>query len=163
MRTRRSYEPGHRPKFLVVVDGTPESDRAWRFAARRASRTGAGLVMLAALPAPPAQDWLNIEEMMRAEAMAAAEATLAKAAAAVRAVAGLEPECVARLGTAADEIVGLVDQDEDIAYLVLAAGTGSEGPGPLVTALAGRQILKLPVPVVIVPGLLTDAEIDALA
>ena len=44
---RRSFESGHRPKFLVVVDGSPESSRAVHFAARRVARIGASLVMLA--------------------------------------------------------------------------------------------------------------------
>ena len=43
---RRSYEAGHSPKFLVVVDDTPECDRAVHFASRRAMRTGAAVVML---------------------------------------------------------------------------------------------------------------------
>ena len=31
-----------------------------------------------------------------------------------------------------EEILKLIEEDEDIAILVLAAGTGKEGPGPLV-------------------------------
>ncbi len=34
LKPRRAYETGHRPKFLVVVDETPEADRALYFAAR---------------------------------------------------------------------------------------------------------------------------------
>ena len=43
---RRSYEAGHKPKFLVVIDETPECDRAVYFASRRAARIGASVVML---------------------------------------------------------------------------------------------------------------------
>ena len=46
---------------------------------------------------------------------------------------------------------------------VLAAGTGREGPGPLVSALAGKSSASFPIPVAIVPGHLEDEEIDALA
>jgi hypothetical protein len=42
-KKRRSYEAGHKPKFLVVIDDTPECDRAVYFASRRAARTGAGV------------------------------------------------------------------------------------------------------------------------
>ena len=38
---RRAYEPGHRPKLLVIVDDTPECERAVLFAARRVRRSGA--------------------------------------------------------------------------------------------------------------------------
>ena len=43
---RRSYESGHSPKFLVVIDDTPECDRAVYFASRRALRIGAAVIML---------------------------------------------------------------------------------------------------------------------
>ena len=41
-RRRRSYEAGHKPKWLVVIDDTEECDRAVYFAARRAARVGDG-------------------------------------------------------------------------------------------------------------------------
>jgi hypothetical protein len=46
---------------------------------------------------------------------------------------------------------------------MLAAGSAKEGPGPLVSTLAGRAAASFPIPIVIVPGSLTDEEIDALA
>jgi hypothetical protein len=44
----------------------------------------------------------------------------------------------------------------------MMADTG-EGPGPLVSTIAGKSASTFPIPVVIVPGGLTDEEIDALA
>jgi hypothetical protein len=46
---------------------------------------------------------------------------------------------------------------------VLAAGSGTEGPGPLVTAIAGKGAGSFPIPVTIVPGTLDDESIAALA
>ena len=57
----------------------------------------------------------------------------------------------------------LINEDEDVSFLVLAAGSSKEGPGPLVSTLAGRAASTFPIPIVIVPGGLTDEEIDALA
>jgi hypothetical protein len=42
---RRSYEAGHTPKFLVVVDDTPECDRAIYYASRRCARISSKVVM----------------------------------------------------------------------------------------------------------------------
>ena len=42
-KPRRSYETWHRPKFLAVVDDTPECTRAVYFAARRAGRMEAAV------------------------------------------------------------------------------------------------------------------------
>ena len=56
-KPRRAYETGHRPKFLALVEEGPEADRALRFAARRARRVGASLLLLAVVEpdeeAPP--------------------------------------------------------------------------------------------------------------
>ena len=48
------------------------------------------------------------------------------------------------------------------AILVLAAGTGKEGPGPLVAGL-GKTVSAYPIPVAIVPGHLGDEDLDALS
>ncbi|MFC7395963.1 universal stress protein [Chelatococcus sp. GCM10030263] len=162
-KPRRAYEAGHRAKFLAIVDETPECDRALYFAARRAVRTGVSLILLCIKPEVEQQAWLGVGEVMRAEAEEEATAALDRAAAYVRGIVGLEPECALRIGAMADELVRFIEEDEDIALLVLAAGTGNEGPGPLVTALVGRTIANFPVPVAIVPGHLGDEDIDALA
>ena len=162
-RRRRSFESGHRPKFLVVVDETPECDRAVYFAARRAVRLGASVVMLAVAEPPEDFEWLGVEDALREEAEAATEARLAAVAADIRARAGIDPEPVVRTGDRAEEILALIEADADISFLVLGASTSKEGPGPLVVSLADKAAAQFPIPVVIVPGGLTDAEIDALA
>jgi nucleotide-binding universal stress UspA family protein len=160
---RRSYEAGHRPKFLVVIDETPECERALRFAARRVTRTAASLVLLGVVSPPDNFEWLGVGDALRAEAEDEAQERLEAAASAARSAAGVEPEQVVRVGDKAGAILDLIKEDEDISFLVLAAGMGKEGPGPLVSDLAGRAASTFPVPVVIVPGSLTDEEIDALA
>jgi nucleotide-binding universal stress UspA family protein len=160
---RQSYEAGHRPKFMVVVDKTPECARAVHFASRRAARTGASMIMLSVVDPPDNFEWIGVGEAMVEEAREAAEKLLEEAAREARNAAGVEPEQVIRVGSRADEIIRLINEDEDISFLVLAAGSSKEGPGPLVSTLAGRAASTFPVPIVVVPGGLTDEEIDALA
>ncbi|GGB48078.1 universal stress protein A [Roseibium aquae] len=160
---RKSNEEGHRRKFLVVVDATPECDRAIVYAAKRAARTGGTVLLLSIIAPDDFQHWLGVEDIMRAEATEAAQATLAKAAERVRSVARTEPETVIREGQSSDAILELIDADADIAILVLAAGMGSDGPGPLVSSVAGKSAGSFPIPVTIVPGNLDDDSIAALA
>jgi nucleotide-binding universal stress UspA family protein len=162
-KRRRSFETGHRPKFMVVVDETPECARAVHFAARRASRTGASLVMLSAIDPPDNFEWIGVGEAMIAEAEEDAQKLLDAAAQEARSAAGVEPEQIIQVGDKATCIGKLIDEDEDISFLVLAAGTGKDGPGPLVSTIAGKAAASFPIPIVIVPGGLTDEEIDALA
>ena len=162
-RKRRSYEAGHKPKYLVIIDESPECDRAVYYASRRAGRTGASLVMLLVIePHDRHQQWLGVADIMKAEAHEAANQILDKFAARANGAAGITPERLIRDGEKAEEILKLIDEDEDIATLVLAAATGKEGPGPLVSNL-GKTAGTYPIPVAIVPGHLGDEELDALS
>ena len=162
IRRRQSYEAGHKPKWLVVIDDTPECDRAVYFASRRAARVGAGVVMLRVIETEDRnQQWLGVADIMKAEAHEEAGAALEKFAARANGIAGITPERVVREGKTSDEILRLIEDDEDIAILVLAAGLGKEGPGPLVSSLSNTAG-DYPIPIAIVPGHLTDEELDAM-
>jgi nucleotide-binding universal stress UspA family protein len=162
-RKRRSYEAGHRAKFLVVIDDTPECDRAVYFASRRAARVAVTVVMLRVIETHDhGQQWLGVADIMRAEAHEEANAMLATFAARSNGIAGITPECVIREGDVAEEILKLIEEDEDIAVLVLAAAADSEGPGPLVTNLS-KTAGSFPIPVAIVPGHLSNEDLDAMS
>jgi nucleotide-binding universal stress UspA family protein len=150
-------------KFLVIIDETPECDRAVYFASRRAARTGGKLVMLAVAALDGNQEWLGVGDLMRQEAREEADKRLDAFAARARNLAGVDAERVVREGKMAEEIVKLIEADRGIAILVLAAGTSKEGPGPLVSSLAGTGSGSFPIPITIVPGHLTDAQLDALS
>jgi nucleotide-binding universal stress UspA family protein len=160
-RKRSSYEKGHKRKYLVVIDDTEECDRAVYWAAKRAGRTKSQIVMLRVVEtAERNQQWLGVADLMQAEGLEAANAVLDKFSARIKKIARLTPERVIREGAAAEQINKLIDEDADIGILVLAAGIGAEGPGPLVTNLA-KTAGQFPIPVAIVPGHLSDDDIDA--
>jgi nucleotide-binding universal stress UspA family protein len=147
-------------KFLVVVDKTPECRVALRYASRRAQHTGGRVSLLAAAAPPDFQQWRGVEAIMEDEAYAEAESLLHEAAKTVNALAGILPELVILQGRKTDCVGQLLKQDKDISILILAAGTGKEGPGPLVSMFATGAHA---VPVTIVPGNLDDTAIDAIA
>ncbi|MGB3502019.1 MAG: universal stress protein [Mesorhizobium sp.] len=155
-------EAGHRRKFLTIIDDTPECERAVAYAARRSKTTGGTLVLLFVIDAAEFQHFLGVEAIMREEATATAQTALNKFASMVRERQGIEPEMVIREGTPTGEIHKLIEDDQDIAILVLGAGGAKEGPGPLVASIAGKAA-AFPIPVTIVPYSLTDEDIDSLA
>jgi nucleotide-binding universal stress UspA family protein len=160
-KAREKRQP--KRKFLVIIDNSEEAGRALRFAGRRAEHTGGGLTLLFVVAPADFQHWLNVESIMREEAHAEAKQTLKRVADQVAHCCSIKPELVIREGVLADEIVRLIQEDKSIAILVLAAATGTEGPGPLVSNLAGKAAGTFPIPVTIVPGNLSDEEIDRLA
>jgi nucleotide-binding universal stress UspA family protein len=147
-------------KFLVVVDKTPEAAVALRFATRRAQHTGGRVTLMCAATLPDFQQWRGVEEIMRDEAHAEAEAMLFAAAKTVNDLSGILPELLIPYGAVTDCLTRLLKEDKDISILVLASGSGKDGPGPLVS-LFGSSVQAIPV--TIVPGNFTDAQIDALA
>jgi nucleotide-binding universal stress UspA family protein len=158
---RLSREAGHRRKFLAVVDETPECERAIAYAARRSKSTSGGVILLFVIEPDEHQHWLGVEQIMREEANATAMAALNTHAARIRETIGIEPELVVREGKAADEIHKLIEEDQDIAILVLAAGNAKEGPGTA-GLLHRRQGRGLPDSRHGRPHSLTDEDIESL-
>jgi nucleotide-binding universal stress UspA family protein len=149
--------------FLVVVDESEELKLAVRYAARRAQHTGGRVALLYVIEPSDLQQWMAVESLMREERREEAEALLQKLSAEVAELAGSMPVIFIREGRRRDELLALIDEEPSISILVLAASAGTEGPGPLITALTGKFVTRMRIPVTIVPGTLTDAQIDALA
>src|SRR5258708_14544808 len=108
------------------------------------------------------QQGLGVADIMRAEAEEAANAALDRGAGRANGIAGIKPERVIREGDPTDQILDVIDKDVDIAMLVLAANPGPEGPGPIISTMA-KTVGSFPIPVTIVPGDLSDEEIDGLS
>ena len=149
--------------FLVVVDESPEMHKALRYACRRAKRTGGRVALLYVMPPPEGQTWGGVADLMREEARQEAEQVVARYADATADMTGLPPSIHIREGDGRDELMKLLAEDQSISVLVLGASSSSDGPGPLVSALAGRAAGQLRVPLTIVPGALSEAEIDAIS
>jgi nucleotide-binding universal stress UspA family protein len=160
---RQSYQTGHKPKCLVIVDDTAEWDRAVYYASRWAVRVGGGVVMLRIIETEDQnQQWLGVADIMRAEAHEDADAALDRAAGRANGIAAITPERVIREGDPIEQILDVIDKDVDIALLVLAANPGPEGPGPIVTTMSS-VVGTFPIPVVIISGDLNDLDIDCLS
>ena len=149
--------------FLVVVDETEEMKVALRFACRRARHTGGRVALLFVIEPAEFQHWMAVEDLMREEARSEGEQLLQRLAAKVNELVGSIPILYVREGKVRDELFKLIEEEPRISILVLGANPGSRGPGPLVSALTGKMIGKLRVPVTVVPGNLGEDEIDLIS
>lgn len=151
-------------KFLVVVDDSPEFEAALRYAARRARSTGGHLVMLRIIPAAASDaHWAGVREEIERQTRAEAEASLNAWAGEAAERSGSTPILLIERGEPQACIRKVVGEDPDIKILVLAAG--SNAPGPLVGAIVkqGAAFTGRKLPVTIVPGELTEKELEDLA
>ena len=148
-------------KFLVVLDDSTECLNAMRFAAMRAAHTGGGVEILAVIPPDEFNHWIGVGEVMREEARERIQAHFEVFAKWMRDKQDVDPELVIREGQPVAEILDQVQDDPEIGVLVLGAGTGNKGPGPLVTQLT-KSAGTLPIPITIVPGDLSKEKLEAI-
>ena len=153
---------GEPRKFLLVVDKSVELKSALRYACRRAVHTGGTIALFYALPTVEFHHFASIGDLMEREARSEAEQLLQDVAAEVHRQTGRFPGLYIREGNTIDQLLSVIAEDPSFSILVLGASTGSEGPGPLVSALSGRLAGKPRIPVTIVPGDLDPARIDDL-
>lgn len=148
-------------KFLVVLDDSRECLNAMRFAAMRAANTGAGVEILAVIPPDEFNHWIGVSDLMREEARERIHAHFEVFAKWMRDKQGVDPELMIREGEPVAEIIAQVQEDSEIGVLVLGAGSGRKGPGPLVTQLT-KNAGSLPIPITIVPGDLSKERLEAI-
>jgi len=166
MKTRRSFEEGHTRKFLLIVDESPEVEAALFFVASRIAHSGGTAILLYVIEPQDYQHWMGVRQKQLEEETNKAKAVFRLFRRKLN-TAGFEDiltEEIIREGKLAEEIIKLIDEDEDIAILVLGAATDAKGPGPLVSSLAtGKAAGSFPIPVTVVPGHLSLDEIKRLA
>jgi len=149
-------------KFLAVIDETPECQRAVKYAALRAKNTNGGLVLLFVIDSSEFQNFLNVANIMRAEAEERALALLNAVAGEIYAHHGITAELLIKEGPRLEQLTMVISQDQAIANLILAASSAVDGPGPLVQSIAGRGS-SFRVPVTIIPASLSDDDIIVFA
>jgi nucleotide-binding universal stress UspA family protein len=151
-------------KFLVVVDDSPEFDAALRYACRRARSTGGRVAMLRVIQPSAFEHWAGVRDTIEREQREEAEILLQKLGVTAAELCGAAAEFLIEEGETKAAIRSVVACDPEIKILVLAAAAGGRGPGPLVSSIAkegvgfgGRKL-----PVTVVPGDLTDEDIENL-
>ncbi len=146
--------------FLVVVDDSPERRVALRYACLRVKKGGGRVALLRVIEPAETIEWAGVGAMLAEERLEEAERMLSGLAAEVNEITGGLPILLIREGEPRDELLALIEEDPRISILVLATATGGSGPGPLISALTSRFANRLTVPLTIVPGGMTDEELE---
>ncbi len=156
--TPKEHVPG-RVKFLVCVDRRPQSRVAVHYACRRAKNTDGRVSLLHVIEPPEFQHWMAVGDAMEEERRTDAERLLQDLATEVNEWAGAVPEVVLREGDIGEQILAQIDEDPAIDVLVVGAAPPAEQGFSLITFLAGKLVGHLSIPLVIVPGNLSDEQI----
>lgn len=148
-------------KFLVILDDSRECLNAMRFAAMRAAKTGGGVEVLSVIPPDEFNHWIGVGNIMREESRERITVHFEVFAKWMRDRQGVDPELVIREGEAVPEIMAQIREDPEIGVLVLGAGSGKSGPGPIINQMM-RASAELPVPMTIVPGEMSKDRLEEI-
>lgn len=152
----------HERVFLVVVDDSEEMHVALRFAAKRAKHSGGRVALLYVIQPAEFQHWMFVGTLMAEEAREEAEKAVHIYSKQVQEITGEIPMVYIREGDRQNQLMKLLKEEPLISLLVLGAADSADGPGPLVSSLTGDMMGGLPIPITIVPGTLTEEDIDRI-
>ncbi|MDD3182909.1 MAG: universal stress protein [Alphaproteobacteria bacterium] len=138
--------------FLVVVDESPEFPVALYYAAKRALAIHGHVALLSVVEPQGIETWGGVERALDDEAFDRAREISAVHEKTVQSIMGCRPKAYFRKGEVCNVLLDLIDQEKEIATLVLAVQT-SEGPrNPLIQYLTSEKgVRKLKIPLIIVP------------
>ena len=148
--------------YLVVIDDSAEARVALRFAARRATKTDGKVEVLAVVEPQDFVQWGGVQAAIEEEQKLRIEGVVSGAIGEIMDETGVKPSIVIRSGEPIKVVREYIGEREEVTALVLGAAP-SGSPGPLVAHFTGSDAGKLPCPVMIIPGSLSDERLEQLS
>ncbi len=148
--------------YLVVVDDSAEARIALRFAGRRASKTGGRVEVLGIVEAQDFVQFGGVQAAIEEEQRLRIQGVVSSAIGEILDESGVEANIIVQQGDPVRTVRDYLGEREDVAALVLGAAP-SGSPGPLVVNFTGHDAGKLPCPVMIIPGSLSDERLEQLS
>lgn len=150
-------------KFLVCIDGSQESRVALRFACIKAKKRGGLVDVLHVTEPAEVQPLFSIADKVREERREEAEELLKQICNDAYESTGITVSLILREGKIGDAIIAAIQEDTDVNMLVLGVAASHAGHGKLMSWLAGQMGEKMLIPLMLVPGNLTDQQIEELS
>ena len=105
---------------------------------------------------------MAVGHLMAEERREQAEEMLQVVSSVVQKLSGTTPVVFIREGKLTEQLMQLLESEPDLSVLVLGASTGADGLGRVI-AYVMKRLGRLPIPLTIVPGGLSDEQIDAIS
>jgi nucleotide-binding universal stress UspA family protein len=150
-------------RYLVCVDGRKECRVALRLACMKVQARTGHITLLHVVPPVDFQTLGSIADRMRIERLQEGEALLASLSVEAQETFGITPTLLLLEGSAGDKIVETAMNDPNIIILVLGITQHQHtGIGKLSAWLASQLNGTLLIPILMVPGNLTDQQLSTL-
>jgi nucleotide-binding universal stress UspA family protein len=148
--------------YLVVVDDSEEARVALRFAGRRASKTGGRVEVLGIVEPQDFVQFGGVQAAIEEEQRLRIQGVVSAAIGEILDESGIEANVVVQQGDPVRTVREYLEGRDEVAALVLGAAP-SGNPGLLVANFTGTDAGKLPCPVMIIPGSLSDERLEQLS
>lgn len=145
-------EKNRKGVFLVILDGSEECTSAIDYASDFANAENGYVALLHVIEQMPVQNWQDIEQRVHKELRTRAEQMIWDGAGRVIENTSKTPMICIEEGDRSDIILKTLEENPNIAALVLAVSTNSSKPGSLVSYFSGKGLARLKVPLMIVPS-----------
>lgn len=150
--------------FLVCVDKAAESRTALMFACMRAIHCDSRVTLLHVVEPPFTESIFSIADKMTEESIEEGEALLEEMKKEAVEMMGVEPTTILYEGAVGDSILEHANSDKCSAnLLVVGVASNNAARGKLTSYLSSQVGDELHIPLVLVPGNLTQEEIAKLA
>jgi nucleotide-binding universal stress UspA family protein len=148
--------------YLVVVDDSPEAAIALRFAARRAAKTDGRIEVLGIVEPQDFVQFGGVQAAIEQEQTLRIQGVVSASLGEILDESGVEAVIIVRHGEPVKTVRDYIGAREEVAALVLGAAPAGN-PGPLVANFCGNDAGKLPCPVMLIPGSLSDERLEQLS
>ena len=149
--------------ILVIADKSKEMNIALDYACARSKKTGRKIILAAFIEPLDVLTTQGVSEIMKNEAREEVEKILHSAATKVKESTGNIPVLYTREGDLITELKKLIEEEENINVLVLAASyKDKDNPKSIINALITKEINTLRIPIMIVPGNFSKEHISQI-
>jgi hypothetical protein len=148
--------------YLVVVDDRGGRPVGRGLAARRASKTSGRIEVLGIVEPQDFVQFGGVQAAIEQEQRLRIEGVVSAGIGDILDESGVEANIIIQQGEVVRTVRDYLEGRDDVAALVLGAAP-SGSPGPLVVNFTGNDAGKLPCPVMIIPGSMTDERLEQLS
>lgn len=149
--------------YLVCVNGEKYSETALHFASIMAQKNSASIILLHVIEPVDYQSVGSIAEKMRKEKFDEADKLLISLAGKIKKWVDITPIYMTKEGMIEEQIIAVIGEDKSINMVVLGAPPETSAKSKVLPTLVSSIGRKFHIPMLIVPGDITNKQIEHFA
>ena len=160
MVTKNVAKGRKKENYLVCVNSEHYSEVALHFTCFLAKKDHGSILLLHVIEPADYQSLGMVADKMRKEKHEESQALLSELAKKAQEWSGVMPTVMVREGLIEDEIIAVVEADPSIKMLIAGVASESSKKSKIIPPLVSAISTKLLIPMLIVPGALTNQEME---